>query len=97
MFGSWGVRLLIAVPLAIAGLGYQYYERGESSKETKAKMLEICAGDAACVAAVNEHGDACFEAHYSMRRRHTGLEMDEFVACVNERSGTDFFESVAAE
>jgi len=97
MWSGWRTRLLIGLPLAAAVLGYQFYQKGETATEVKAQMLEICAGEAACMAAVNEHSDACFDSHYKMQRRNTGLRMDEFVACVNERGGGDFFASVAAE
>jgi len=57
----------------------------------KAQMLEMCGGEAPCVAAVQQHAETCFNSHYRMGRRSQGVKMDEFVACVNERSGTEFF------
>jgi hypothetical protein len=54
-------------------------------------MIEMCGGDAPCVAAVEQHAEACFDENYRMGRRRQGVKTDEFVACVNDRSGTRFF------
>ena len=94
---GYGKRLLLGLPIAAALLAWQFYSKGEESKETKAKMLQMCEGDATCIAAVNQHAEACFDENYKMKRRNTGVDMDAFVACVNQRSGTTFFESVPAE
>jgi len=98
MFGwdklSWPKRIAIAIPLVAAFAGWQYYAKSKESKEMKAQMIEMCGGEAACLAAVEKHAAGCFDENYHMGRRSQGVKMDEFVSCVNSRSGTEFFQSV---
>jgi hypothetical protein len=88
---SWPKKIAIAIPFAGAFLGWQYYTKGQEAKQMKAQMIEMCGGEAPCVAAVEQHAETCFNAHYRMGRRSQGVKMDEFVACVNQQSGTQFF------
>ena len=94
---SWTKKILIAVPIVAAFVGWQYYNKSQEARETKAEMLTMCAGDAACVDAVEKYAASCFDEHYRMGRRSQGVLMDEFVGCVNQSSGTDFFVSVKKE
>ena len=94
---SWTKKILIAIPLAGAFIGWTYYQKSSERKEMRANMLTMCEGDAPCVAAVEKYADACFDDHYRMGRHSQGVLMDEFVACVNKNSGTEFFVSVPKE
>ena len=94
---SWTRRILIAIPIAAAFIGWQYYTKSQERKEMHARMVTMCEGDAPCLAAVDQHADKCFDDHYRMGRRSQGVRMDEFVTCVNQNSGTDFFISMPAE
>jgi len=94
---SWTKKILIAIALVAAFAGWQYYNKGQEAKEMKAEMLGMCAGEAACVEAVEKYAASCFDEHYRMGRRSQGVLMEEFVACVNKSSGTDFFVSVPKE
>ena len=94
---SWTKKILIAIPIVGALVGWQYYTKGQEAKETKARMLTMCAEEAACVEAVEKYAASCFDEHYHMGRRSQGVLMDDFVACVNKSSGTDFFVSVKKE
>ena len=94
---GWPAKIAIGIAVAGAFIGWQYYNKGQESKETKAKMLTMCAGEAACVEAVEKYAASCFDEHYKMGRRSQGVLMDDFVACVNKSSGTDFFVSVKEE
>ena len=94
---SWTKKILIAIPLAAAFFGWQYYNKGQEAKEMKANMLSMCAGDTPCIEAVEKYAASCFDENYRMGRRRQGVKMDEFVACVNRSSGTDFFVSVPKE
>jgi hypothetical protein len=93
---SWPKRILIAIPLVAAFAGWQYYTKSKEAKEMKAEMITMCGGETACAAAVEQHAAACFDENYRMGRRSQGVKMEEFVSCVNSRSGTQFFESVPA-
>jgi hypothetical protein len=88
---SWPKRIAIAVPIFGAGVGWQYYTKGQEAVEMKAQMVAMCEGEAPCVAAVEQHAETCFNDNYRMGRRSQGVKMDEFVACVNDHSGTQFF------
>ncbi len=94
---SWTKKILIAIPIVAAFIGWQYYTKSQEAKETKAEMLTMCEGDAACIDAVEKYAASCFDEHYRMGRRSQGVLMDEFVGCVNKSSGTDFFVSVPKE
>ena len=94
---SWTKKILIAIPLVAAFVGWQYYNKSQEAKETKAKMLAMCGGEAPCVEAVEKYAASCFDEHYRMGRRSQGVLMDEFVACVNKSSGTEFFVAVKEE
>jgi hypothetical protein len=91
---SWPKKILIALPLLAAVLGWQYYSRNNEAAETHAKMIGMCGDDKACVAAVDQYSEACFKDNYSMGRRRQGVRMDDFVSCVNEKSGVQHFEVV---
>jgi hypothetical protein len=93
---SWTKKTLIAIPLVGAFAGWQYYSKSQESKEMKARMITMCEGEAACLAAVEQHAAGCFDENYRMGRRSQGVKMEEFVTCVNTRSGTQFFQSVPA-
>ena len=94
---GWPMKIVIGIAVAAAFAGWQYYNKGQEAKETKAKMLAMCAGEAACVDAVEKYEAECFDKHYRMGRRSQGVKMDEFVACVNQSSGTDYFVSTPKE
>ena len=49
------------------------------------------------MAQVVADGGGTMIANDRMGRRRQGVKMDEFVACVNRSSGTDFFVSVPKE
>ena len=93
---GWPAKIAIAAVLVAAFAGWQYYTKSKDSKEMTARMVTMCGGEAACLAAVEQHAAACFDENYRMGRRSQGVKMEEFVACVNSRSGTQFFESVPA-
>ena len=94
---SWTKKILIGIALAAAFIGWQFYNKGQEAKSTKAEMLTMCEGEAACIDAVEKYAASCFDEHYRMGRRSQGVLMEEFVACVNKSSGTDFFVSVPKE
>jgi len=94
---SWPKKIAIAIPVAGAFIGWQYYDKGQEAVEMKARMVEMCSGEAPCIAAVEQHAEACFSDNYRMGRRSQGVKMDQFVACVNDRSGTQFFSSAPSD
>lgn len=94
---SWPVKIAIGLAVAGAFMGWQYYNKSQEAKEMKATMLAMCESEAPCVEAVEKYAASCFDEHYRMGRRSQGVLMDDFVACVNKSSGTDFFVSVPKE
>jgi hypothetical protein len=88
---SWPKRLMIGLPLAGVVLGWMYYDRNKEAAETHATMITMCGDDTACVAAVNQYAEVCFKDNYSMGRRRQGVRTDDFVDCVNTKSGVQHF------
>jgi len=93
---SIGKRILIAIPVAAALFGWQYYSKNQEGKEARAEMIQMCGDEADCVAAVEKYAETCFGDAYQFGRR-SGVDMDKFVACVNKHAGQQFFVSVPAE
>src|SRR5262249_51752760 len=91
---SWTKKILIALPILAAVIGWEYYQKHQESKEMMAKMVGMCAGDQKCLDTVAKHEEACFDEHYHMGRHSQGVLMDEFVACINEKAGEQMFVSV---
>lgn len=85
------MKIALAIPILGAVVGWQYYRKGQEGEQMKAEMVAMCDGETPCVAAVEQHAAACFNDNYRIGRRSQGVKMDEFVACVNDRSGTQFF------
>jgi predicted negative regulator of RcsB-dependent stress response len=91
---SWTRKILIAIPIVAAVIGWQYYTKNQEAAETKTKMLAMCEGEQKCIAAVEQYEDTCFKDHYHMGRRSQGVKMEEFVACVNQHAGEELFVAV---
>jgi len=89
-----GKKILIAIPLLALFMGWQYYNKNKESKETRAEMIRMCDGDTRCISAVEKYEESCFDDHYHMGRRSQGVKTDEFVACINQHAGEEFFVSV---
>jgi hypothetical protein len=94
---SWPKRIAIAIPIAAAFIGWQYWSKSQENKENHANMVAMCGDDAECVAAVNQFADTCFDENYHMGRRQQGVNADEFVACVNQHAGKELFVAEPAE
>ena len=88
---SWPKRILIALPFAAAFIGWTYYSRNQDAKETHEKMIAMCETDTACVAAVNKYAEECFKDNYYMGRRRQGVRTEDFISCVNTKSGVAYF------
>ena len=82
--------VLIGVALV---LGLKFYNKNAAAHDVKARLVELCEQDSACVAAVDQNFDACFEQAYKMggRRKSSHLESERLVQCVNGRSGQAYF------
>jgi hypothetical protein len=94
---SWTRKILIAIPLVGLFAGWQYYNKSKESKETRAQMIGMCGGEARCIAAVEKYEETCFDDNYHMGRRSQGVKTDEFVTCINQHAGEEFFVSVPKE
>ncbi len=94
---SWGKKILIGIPLMAAVLAWKYYdgkEKAESqAKDMKAEMIQMCDNDPACIAVVEEYAEACYKENYATTRKRNKVyvKMEDFVECVNSKSGTEFF------
>jgi hypothetical protein len=87
---SWGKRILVAIPVVAGLFAWQTYDRAKEAKSTKATMVQMCADDKPCLAAVEQYAEVCFKDNYKMGKR-SGIRTDDFVKCVNQRSGSEFF------
>lgn len=74
-------------------LGYQFYNKSSTAKETKQEMLSICSTDSNCQKAVNTHFKECFDSSYRMgsRRRRSSLDTRKLSGCINNNSGVAYF------
>jgi hypothetical protein len=88
-----GKRLAGALVAVVAILGMKFYNKASAHDDVKARLVELCEGDAECQSAVDAHYDGCFDASYKMGGRRTAsrLDLDALVACVNQRSGEPYF------
>lgn len=86
-------RVLGAVVSIALILGLKFYNKNAAAHDVKARLVEICEQDSACVTAVDRHLEACFEQAYKMggRRRSSRLESEQLVQCINTRSGEPYF------
>ena len=88
-----GKRLAGALLGVVALLGMKFYTKASAHDDVKARLVALCETDAECVADVDKHYDACFDASYKMggRRQASKLDVDALVRCVNTRSGVPYF------
>jgi hypothetical protein len=88
-----GSKIALGLVGAAALIGYKFYQRSSSASETRAELVTICEGDAACKAAVDKHFEACHEQAYRLggRRQSGGLNAQQLTACINSAAGQDFF------
>lgn len=93
---SIGKRILGGIAVVGALLAWQLYDRSSEAKSTRAEMVAMCGGDAHCAATVEKHAETCFSDNYKFGRSGH-IEMDKFVACVNQQAGEELFVSVPKE
>lgn len=88
-----GKKLAAALVGVVAILGMKFYNKASAHDDVQGRLVELCAGDAECVAAVGQHYEACFDASYKMggRRTSSSLNLDALVKCVNTKSGVPYF------
>jgi hypothetical protein len=81
---------LVGVMLLV---GMKFYNKASAHDDVQARLIELCEGDAQCQTAVRTHYDACFDSAYKMGGRRSGskLDVNALVACVNSKSGEDYF------
>ena len=93
---SIGKRILGGIAVAGALLGWQFYDRSSEAKKTHAERIAMCDGEAHCVETVDKHAETCFSENYKFGRSGQ-IDMDKFVACVNQQAGEELFVSVPKE
>ena len=86
-------RLAGALIGVAAILGMKYYNKASAHDDVRARLIELCSGDAQCQTAVQTHYDACFDSAYRVVGRHEASKLDAnaLVACVNRKSGEEYF------
>ena len=86
-------QFVIGLLFAGGVLGLKFYNKSGTHDEMKAKLVATCATDKACVAAVDQHFDTCFETAYDMGDRRHAASLDErgFLECFNQQAGVDHF------
>jgi hypothetical protein len=86
------MRKVLGIVIAIAVVfGIRLWSKSNAESTVRQRLVEVCEGEAPCVAAVEKHFDACFEQSYSMSRRRSRLDNDKLVTCINDRSGAEWF------
>ena len=91
---------LVGALLAVAVIfGMKFWNKQSTYKETKAKLVALCEGDATCASSVDRDFDACFESAYSMGGKRQGgkLGADSLVQCLNSKSGEKYFAVTASK
>lgn len=88
-----GKRILGALVGVAVLIGMKFYNKSSSHDEVRARLVELCAGDASCGRAVEQHFESCFDASYKLggRRQSSHLEAEQLVSCINSRSGKEHF------
>jgi hypothetical protein len=95
--GDYLKRMGSKIALGLVGVavlfGFKFYQRSSSASETRAELVTICEGDAACKAAVEKHFETCHEQAYRLggRRSSGGLNAKQLTACINTAAGEDYF------
>lgn len=91
--GRFAKQLVGAVVVVVAVVGLKVHGKARAERETRQALVDLCEGDEDCLAAVDEHFDACFGKAYDLggRRRAATLDVEEMVECLNSRSGNDWF------
>jgi len=86
-------RLLAGLVAVAAIVGMWLYTKSSTHDEVQARLVELCAGDDGCLAAVRHHYGECFESTFRMsgRRQTSHLDVDALVKCVNEKAGEPYF------
>lgn len=90
--GKAGGFLMIIAIIAVT-VGLKFYNKSSAHDEAKARLIEVCGGESACVQAVERNFDHCFDSSYSMGGRRTAakFDLDELVKCLNDASGESYF------
>jgi hypothetical protein len=88
-----GKKLAAALVGVVAILGMKFYNKASAHDDVQGRLVQLCAGDAECVADVAQHYEACFDAAYKMggRRTSSRLDVNALVQCVNTKSGVPYF------
>jgi hypothetical protein len=86
-------RLAGALIGVVAIAGMRFYAKASTHEDVKARLIELCEGDAQCQTAVQTNYDPCFEAAYKLGDRRDASKFDSkaVVTCVNRRSGEEYF------
>jgi hypothetical protein len=71
----------------------KFYNKASAHDDVRARLIELCAGDAQCQGAVQTHYDGCFDSAYGVggSRAASRLDASVLVSCVNKRAGEEYF------
>ena len=83
------------VSFVVVFLGIRAFNFYDDKKEVKSKLVEICATDGECKAAVDAHFDDCWSKSSSLTGPRLSMEVDAngLVQCLNGASGVEYFEN----
>jgi hypothetical protein len=86
-------RLLAGLVAAAAILAMWLYTKSSTHREVQARLVELCARDDGCLAAIRNHYDGCFEATFSMGgwQKTSHVDVEALVTCINEKAGERYF------
>jgi hypothetical protein len=89
------MKRVLGIVLGVAAVfGMKMYNKGAAASDVKSHLVRVCDGETACVDAVNQNFDACFEQAYKMggRRRSSRLDSKQLASCLNDKAGQPYFE-----
>lgn len=86
------IKTVLGGVVALGVVGYGWYARKHAAANTTTEMIQVCAGDAACIAAVNTHGAACMtEVNAANPDGPSEVIRLGMVTCINQKTGTPVF------
>jgi hypothetical protein len=85
---------VLVLALSVFGIFAIFMAKSDASKKVREQLTVSCNSDQACLAALDQHFDTCFNANFKPRGgryRGSKLRVVPFNACLNEKAGKDYF------
>lgn len=88
------VRAIAGVTVATGVVfGWKVYSKFKMAQHTQQALLTACVQDRQCGAAVNQHFQYCFDAHYDWGSRYQARSLNglNFIRCINDKADQPYF------